>query len=166
MRDEQEGDGAQRAVAVGMALAHLADQVLEDAVIEAVDLTVPTGHLSGVDLVLLDQGFEDVVHLPDRQLAHQSELGSQRVVGQRDESAGHASDAHGVVAHALELGGDVLNPHQMTQVARHRLLGRDDHENLLADLPEELVQVLVLGADLFRRRAVATPQRVQRRLDL
>ena len=54
----------------------------------------------------------------------------------------------------------------MAQVTGHRLLGGDDHEDLLTNLTEELVQILVLGADLLSRDSVSTPERVERSLDL
>jgi len=57
-------------------LPHLGHQVLENPVVQAVDLVVPTGDLACVELVLLDERFEDVVHLSDRELAHDSELGA------------------------------------------------------------------------------------------
>ncbi len=134
--------------------------------VQPVDLVVAAGDLSRSRLVLVDQGLEDVVHLPDRQLAHQPELGPQLPVGQRHQRAGHARDANRVVTHALQLGGDVLHAHQVAQVARDRLLRGDDHEDLLAHLAEELVQVLVVGAHLLRGAPVPAPQGVEGCFDL
>jgi hypothetical protein len=133
---------------------------------QAIDLVVAARHLPGVNLVLVDQGLEDVVDLADRQLAHQPELRTQRLLRQRHERARHAGDAHRIVAHPLELGGDVLDAHEVPQVAGHRLLRRDDHEDLLANLAKELVQVLVLGAHLFGRHPVAPAEGVESGLDL
>ena len=106
------------------------------------------------------------MHLSDRELAHDAELGAQRLVREPDQRAGHARDSHCVVAHSLELRGDVLDAHQVAEVAGHRLLGRYDHEDLLADLPEELVEVLVLRAHLLRRTTVAPAKSIEGGFDL
>jgi len=66
------------------------------------------------------------------------------------QRSGHAGDPHCVVSDSLELACDVLDRHEITQVARHRLLGRDDHEHLLANLAEELVQVLIVPPHVLR----------------
>jgi len=54
----------------------------------------------------------------------------------------------------------------VTQVASHWLLRRNDHEHLLANLAEQLVQVLVLRSNLLSGPTVAPAQRIKGRFDL
>src|SRR5438046_10443276 len=119
-----------------------------------------------VVLAAVDQGLEDVVDLLDRQLAHQPELRAQRTLGQAAKSACHPRYPHRVVAYPLQLAGYVLDRHQVAKVARHGLLGGDDHEHLLANLPEQLVEGLVVALALLSRLGVASPQRIEGSLDL
>jgi hypothetical protein len=55
----------------------------------------------------------------------------------------------GQCAHAFDVGGDVDRADDGPQVARHRLLQRQQSERGLLDLPTHGHDVLLVGDDVF-----------------
>ena len=61
--------------------------------VKTVDLIVPAGDLSRMQLVLLDERFEDVVHLADRELSHDSKFSPQRLIWKPNKGTRHSRDS-------------------------------------------------------------------------
>ena len=70
-----------------------------------------------------------------------------------------------MVAHPLELVGDVVERQQVAQVARDRLLGRDRDRDQPRDRPLRLVDDRVALDDLERQRGIVGGQRPARLAD-
>src|ERR1700730_850225 len=68
-----QGDGANRVLSAGRLASHVLDQIVEDAVVEAIDLVVLGRHLLSDGRILLDQGVQDVSHLLAREVARDAE---------------------------------------------------------------------------------------------
>ena len=70
-----------------------------------------------------------------------------------DRARGALGDVLGVVADALEIGGDLERRHGLAQIDRHGLAQRQHPHGLLVDLAAPARRSRVVGLDHLRRRA-------------
>ena len=89
--------------------------------------------------VAADEGLERIGEHLAGEPCHLDDLGlgGDRPAG--DQPLGRLGDVDGVIADALEVVGDLERRREHAQVARHRLLQREQVDDLLLDLDFEVV---------------------------
>ncbi len=119
------------------------DQLAVDLLVEPVNVIVLPGDGACLFHIPVDEGQQgSVKHVPrlfghDRQVderLHQRLLADHQV---------DASDALGIVAHALQLGTDLQDGSQKTHVAGHGRLGRNEGQDTVLDGKASLVDATV-----------------------
>ena len=128
----------------GVVLGHHLDQVVEEAVIDAVDPVIPGSDAARLEDIARDHGGEDAAHLVAAVGGHLGDVDvclQRRQVGQVARELG---DAHAVVAHALQLRGHVEQPDDLAKLARLRALVDDEREGQLAQLALAVVDQRVV----------------------
>ena len=111
--------------------------------VEIVDVIIASRDRSGAVVIDVDDRREDVADLLSDEAPH---LGQMHVVSQRRirrELARLLGDRCGMVAHPLEVVGDVVEREQEAQVARDRLLERDRPRDEAGDVALVPVERLV-----------------------
>ena len=109
-----------------------------------------------------DEGLQRVgEHLPG-QPGHVDDLGLRRDGPGLNQPLGRLGDVDRVVAHPLEVVGDLERRGEHPEVARHRLLQRQQVDALLLDLHFHGVDHPVPGDHPARLLAVALQQRLHR----
>ena len=69
-----------------------------------------------------------------------------------------ARDVHGLVAHALEIGGKFHRRNDTAQIGRDRLKTKQDIDAVLVDLFLELIDLFVIGDGVCAKIIVAIEQ--------
>ena len=72
----------------------------------------------------------------------------------------HLRDIVRIIGNSFDFGGNLERGHQKTQIARHRLLGRNAHDAAVVDLPIHFVDFLFQCAGLGRQLLIIGDQRL------
>ena len=112
--------------------------------------------------VAADERLQGVRQHVACQPGHLDDLGLGRDRPRLRQPLGALRDVHRVVADPLEVVGDLERRGEHAEVARHRLLEREEVDALLLDLDLHAVDDPVAGDDAPGLLAVALEQRVDR----
>ena len=138
--DEQHmgagGDGAR-------ILHHVGQEFAEQAVVEVVDLGIAmpgfAGQLRIARHVGVERLLEDLLHQP----AHPRHRAQRRDWRHLRQCDGPLGDVLGIIADALEIGGDLQRPDHGAEIGRHRLAQRQHLHGELLELVFERIDAAV-----------------------
>ena len=128
-------------------LHHMGQQDAEHRPVQPVDLIVPAADIAGGGRVAPHEGLERIgEHLP-RQARHLDQFRLRSDGPGLGQAFRRLRDVDGVIAHPLEVVGDLERRGEHPEVARHRLLEAEELDALLLDLDLERVDRTVAGDD-------------------
>ncbi|GAA2575277.1 hypothetical protein GCM10009862_13170 [Microbacterium binotii] len=150
-----------------LALPGLAEDLLEDADVQLVELVVLVAQLLGEVQVARAQQLGELAGHVDVDLAHlrESALETLRDGAVGEAHTGQLRDVLGDVAHPLERCADAQCRDDRAQVARDGLLPGEDIDRQLVELDRLVIDHGVVVDDLFGERDIARAERPRRLLD-
>jgi hypothetical protein len=147
-------------------LAHELDDIGEHALVQVVDLVVARRDSPGQRLVNIDEGARDASDEVRGDRAHRGEVGVRPKDGLIRELPRLLRDVPGVVADAFQLVRHSIEREEESEVARHRLLGRDGRRDQRGRFALGVIHVSVALDDPRRQVCVPLLERPDRLADL
>ena len=145
MGDPQQVGGALDGPGVG---EHVGQQFAVDLVVQVVDGIVIGAYLAGQPFVPAGVGQQALVKHLQREFRHSRNVNQRLDQGLIADADADFGDALGVIAHALQLGGDMYGAQHGPQVGGGRLLGGQQGYALAFEAILQTVD-LIVGVDDF-----------------
>src|SRR5450432_1185551 len=143
----------------GRILEHVREEDAEERVVQRVHLIVAPAHVTTEHAVAANEGVERVAEHVAGAASHILDFRIGGDVGaHRHEALGGLRDVHRVIAHALEIARDLDRADDEAQVARHRLLEREERDGEPFDLDLEGIDLAVALDDGVGLAGVAMQQ--------
>src|SRR3990172_11428881 len=134
---------------------HVAQQLAEDLVAQAVHLVVANQHRTGQLDVAVDQCVEAVADHAFREFAHSREVYVGLDARMAQDALGRLGDIDGLVADAFEIVVDARDGQYEAQVSSHQLLQRQQLHHAIVDFDLQLVDGRLFLQNLFGQRSLA-----------